>query len=224
MLIFDKSSRENNEDVTIPTIYSSSIKKVMTLDIIFVLVAALGFWMGYSRGIIQTVFTVLSFTIGLLAAFKMAPAFTNFLEDLTKSDNPLMFIAGFLLSFIIMMVILRLISRGLEGLLKSANINFINQIIGGAVLGAGAILIYSTMVWFADKSHMIDQKTKEESLTYNYTKEFPGQMKVVGEQLKPVFTDFWNEALDFMDKMEDMSVRRSESDPTIYDIEEDENQ
>jgi len=194
----------------------------MTLDIIFVLVAALGFWMGYSRGIIKTVFTILSFTIGLLAAFKMAPAFTKFLEDLTKNDNPLMFIAGFLLSFIIMMVILRLISRGLEGLLKSANINFINQIMGGAVLGAGAILIYSSLLWFADKSHMIDPETKKTSITYTYTKEFPGQMQVVAAQLKPVFTDFWNEALDFMDKMEDMSVQRSEADPTIYDIEEDE--
>ncbi|MEM6318391.1 MAG: CvpA family protein [Bacteroidota bacterium] len=194
----------------------------MTLDIIFVLFAAIGFYTGYARGIIKTVFTILSFTIGLLAAFKMAPAFTNFLEDLTKNDNPLMFIAGFLLSFIIMMVILRLISRGLEGILKSANINFINQIIGGVVLGAGSILIYSTLVWFADKSHMIDSQTKQSSLTYAYTKEFPSQMKVVGEQLKPVFTDFWNEALDFMDRMEDMSVQRSESDPTIYDIEEDE--
>ena len=196
----------------------------MTLDIIFVMVAALGFWMGYSRGIIKTVFTVLSFTIGLLAAFKMAPAFTNFLEDLTNNDNPLMFIAGFLLSFIIMMVILRLISRGLEGLLKSANINFINQIAGGVVLGAGAILIYSTLVWFADKSHMIDQSTKETSVTYVYTKEFPGQMKVVANKLKPIFTDFWNETLDFMDRMEEMSVKRSETDPTIYDIEDEEEQ
>lgn len=194
----------------------------MTLDIIFVIVAALGFYTGYSRGIIKTVFTILSFTIGLLFAFKMAPAFTNFLEDITQNDNPLMFIAGFLLSFIIMMVILRLISRGLEGLLRTANINFINQIAGGVVLGAGAILIYSLLLWFADQSHMIDPQTKKESITYVYTKEFPGQMKVVGEQLRPIFTDFWNESLDFMDRMEEMSVRRSESDPTIYDIEEEE--
>ena len=67
---------------------------------------------------------------------------------------------------------------------------------------------------------MIDPNTKKTSLTYNYTKEFPGQMKIVGAQLKPVFTDFWNEALDFMDKMEEMSVQRSEADPTIYDIDE----
>ncbi len=192
----------------------------MTLDIIFALTAALGFWMGYSRGIIKTIFTVLSFTIGLLASFKLAPAFTNFLEDLFNNNNPLMFIAGFLLSFIIVMMILRLISRGLEGILEKANINFINQLAGGALLGAGAILVYSIVLWFGDKSHMIDQSTKDESYTYVYTKEFPGQMRGIANQLKPVITDFWNEALDFMDRMEEMSVRKTETDPTIYDIEE----
>ena len=69
---------------------------------------------------------------------------------------------------------------------------------------------------------MIDQQTKDTSITYRYTKEFPGQMQAIATQLKPVFTDFWNEALDFMDRMEDLSVERSEEKPTIYDIEEDE--
>ena len=176
-LYLSKSSWENDEDVTFPTMYSSLTKNIMTLDIIFVLVAALGFWMGYSRGIIKTVFTILSFTIGLLAAFKMAPAFTRFLEDITKNDTPLMFIVGFLLSFIIMMVILRLISNGLEGLLKSANINFINQILGGAVLGAGAILVYSGLLWFADKSHMIDPQTKRLLLLIIIPKNSPDKCK-----------------------------------------------
>lgn len=195
----------------------------MTLDIIFLLFAILGFWAGYSRGIISTFFTILSFTVGLLAAFKMGPAFTNFLKDITNNDNPLMFVAGTLLSFIIMMVILRLISNGLEGLLKSANINFINQIIGGTVLGALAILVYSMLVWFGDQSHMIDQQTKLESKTYTYTKEFPDQMKGIAYQMKPIFTDFWNETLDFIDKMEDMSVRKTETEATIYDMEEEDN-
>jgi len=100
--------------------------------------------------------------------------------------------------------------------------NFINQIVGGAVLGAIGILAYSGLLWFADKSHMIDPQTKQESLSYRYTKEFPGQMQVVGNQLKPVFTEFWNESMDFIDRMEDMSVRKSEGEPTIYDLEDEE--
>lgn len=194
----------------------------MVLDVIFLLFAAVGFYSGYSRGIISTVFTVLSFTVGLLASFKLAPAFTNFLEQILSNNHPLMFIAGFILSFIIVMVVLRMLSRGLEGILESANINFINQIIGGAVLTALAILVYSWLVWFGDKSHMIDPQTKKESMSYQYTKEFPGHMQTVFQSLKPVFTEFWNEALDFMDRMEDMSVRKSEGEATIYDLEDEE--
>jgi len=191
----------------------------MVLDILFGLFTMVGFWMGYSRGIISTVFTIISFTIGALLAFKLGPAFTNFLEQVFSNDHPLMLAAGFLLSFIIVMVILRMLARGLEGILKSANINFINQIIGGFVLGAVAILVYSWLLWFADQSHLIDPQTKTESLTYHHTREFPNHMKVVTDQLKPIFIEFWNEALDAIDRMEDLSVRK-ESDSTIYDIEE----
>ena len=67
----------------------------------------------------------------------------------------------------------------------------------------------------------MDPQTQAESVTYRYTRDFPDHMKVVTDQLKPVFSDFWHEAMDAIDRMEDLSVRKSETDPTIYDIEED---
>jgi len=145
----------------------------MVLDIIFMLFAAVGFYTGYNKGIISTIFTVLSFTIGLLAAMKLAEPFSDFLKQVVGNDHPLMFIAGSILAFIIVMVVLRMLARGLEGILETANINFINQIIGGAVLAALSILVYSWLLWFGDKSHMVDPQTKQESITYKYTKEFP---------------------------------------------------
>ena len=192
----------------------------MVLDIILVLFAILGFWTGYSKGIVGTIITVLSFTVGIILAVKLGPAFTNFLEQIFNNDHPLMLIAGFILSFIIVMVILRMIGRGIEGILKSANINFINQIVGGAVLGAVGILVYSWLLWFAIQSNLVDPQTRNESITYRYTKDFPDHMKVVTDQLRPVFSDFWHEAMDAIDRMEDMSVRKSETDPTIYDLED----
>ena len=195
----------------------------MTLDIIFGVMAMLGFYMGYSRGIISTVFTVISYTVGIIAAIRIAPAFTRFLTDIVKSDNEvLMYIAGIILSFVIIMLILRLVSNGLEGILKSANINIINQMAGGALLCAVSIFLYSSMLWFADRSHLIDATTKSESVTYPYTKQFPNQVKGITQRLKPMFIEFWNETLDVLDKVEDMGVERTESDPTIYDIDEEE--
>ena len=193
----------------------------MTLDIIFFIFAGLGFYMGYNRGIISTFFTILSYTIGLIAAVRVAPAFSRFLHDVTNSDNQLlMFVAGFLLSLAIVMIVLRMVARGLEGILKTANINFINQILGGMLLGAFGILLYSAVLWFADRSNMIDPRTKEESMTYVYTKEFPYQMRGIIDRLKPTFTEFWNEMLDVLDKVEDMGIERSDTDATIYDLEE----
>lgn len=196
----------------------------MAIDIIFVIMAGFGFYLGFSRGIISTIFTIISFTFGLMAAFKFSPAMTKFLEDIFNTSNPLMFIAGFLLSFIITMVFLRLIARGLETLLETAQINIINQILGGALLSGIMILVYSMLLWFSEQSHLVDQQTQQQSFTYPYLKEFPGQVWVIAEKLKPTFEEFWDYSVDMMDRLEDMGVERTESEPNIYDIEEPEKQ
>ncbi|MEL7021240.1 MAG: CvpA family protein [Bacteroidota bacterium] len=192
----------------------------MAIDIIFLIVAAFGFYLGFARGIISTVFTVISFTFGMMAAFKFSPAMTKFLEDVFNTSNPLMFIAGFLLSFVITMVFLRLIARGLETLLETAQINIINQVLGGVLLSAVMILVYSMLLWFSDQSHLVDDASKTQSFTYVYLKEFPGQVWSLGEKLKPTFEEFWDYSVDMMDRLEEMSIQRTESEPDIYDIEE----
>ena len=196
----------------------------MAIDIIFVIMAGFGFYLGFSRGIISTIFTIISFTFGLMAAFKLSPAMTKFLEDVFGYSSPLMFIAGFLLSFIITMVLLRLIARGLETLLQTAQINIINQILGGALLSGLMILVYSMLLWFGDQSRLVDEPTKETSITYPYLKEFPGQVWAFGSKLKPTFEEFWEYSVDVMDRLQEMSVERTESEPDIYDIEEPEEQ
>ena len=193
----------------------------MIIDIIFAILAGYGFYLGFSRGIIQTVFTILSVTFGLMAGFRFGPQMTKFLETVFNDNNALWFIAGFLLSFVLTMVFIRLLARGVEGILQSANINIINKVAGGILLAGIMILIYSMLLWFGEKSHLVDDTTKAQSLTYDYLEEFPTTVWALGERIKPTFVEFWDHSIDFMDKLENMSVERSESDPTIYDLPED---
>ncbi len=193
----------------------------MVIDIILVIFAGYGFYLGFSRGIIKTVFTVLSYAFGLMAAFKFAPAMTNFLETTFKNDNPLMFIAGFLLSFVLTMIFIRMIAKGIEGLLETANVNFINQAAGGVLLGAVMILVYSMVLWFGDRSHIIDEDTKESSMTYAYLQTFPEQVWAVGKMLQPTFEEFWDASVDFMDKLERSVERDETTDTRVYDIDDD---
>lgn len=191
----------------------------MVIDIIFVITAIWGFYLGFSRGIIKTVFTILSLVFGLMAAFKFAPAATDFLESTFNNNNPLMFLAGFLLSFVVTMLVIRMIAKALEGILKTANINIINQILGGVLVSGILIVVYSTLLWFGSEAHIVKDAEKEDSRTYVFLKEVPEHAKVITGRLKPVLLDFWDHSVNMMDRMEKLS-EKSEGEPEIYDIDD----
>ncbi|MBK6949156.1 MAG: CvpA family protein [Haliscomenobacter sp.] len=99
----------------------------MVIDIILVIVAVYGFYVGYTRGIIKTIFSVLAIAVGIIAALRFSPAVTDFLKQMFNETSPLMFVAGLILTFALTMMFLKLLGRGFEGLLEAANINVINQ-------------------------------------------------------------------------------------------------
>ncbi len=194
----------------------------MIIDGLLLVFAGWGFYQGFSRGIIKTVFTVFSIIFGLTVAFKLAPAATRFFDSLLKSDSPINFILGFLLSFFLTMIIIRLAARFLEKAMRGANVNIINQTAGGFLLTALYTLIFALFVWFGDKSHIINDDTRESSVTYPYLKEFPDKMKTAYEYIKPSFQEFWQESVKFLDRMEEKTLEETETAPHIFDIPDEE--
>jgi hypothetical protein len=83
------------------------------------------------------------------------------------------------------------------------------------------VAIFSLLVMFGDRAHIIDKQTKADSQTFPLLEQMPEKIMEVGALVKPVFSDFWDYSVDFMDRLERMNVERSESD-NIFDIEEDE--
>jgi len=181
----------------------------MVIDIIFFISAAYGFYVGYSKGIIKTVFSTLSIILGLMAAMKFSPYMTSFLED-TFSKSPLMFIAGFVVTFVGVMLLVRLLAKTVEGIFKTIKINAINKVAGGILMSGFFILLFSILVWFGNESKAIDSKTKETSFSYVYLEKIPVEAKGVFMTLKPVFQDFWNYAMDSMDRMKRAGLEETE--------------
>ncbi len=190
----------------------------MIIDVVFAIVLLYGFYLGFSQGIINTLFAVLSIVIGLLAAFKLAPATSNFLETAFSSTNPLMFLGGFLITFIVTMFLIRTIARALEGLFRAARINFINQLVGGVVLSSVLILLLSMLIWFGDQARLIDQDTKNQSMTYIHLEKYPALVREASTILKPTFKEFWDQSVDMLDKLEGMSMNDPSEKPKSYDI------
>lgn len=192
----------------------------MVIDIIFLIIAGYGFFIGFTRGIIKTLLYVLSIMFGLIVAVKFAPAATDLLTTVFNYQSSFMYLAGFLLCLALTIIFIRLIARGSEGLLRTANINIINQFLGGVLMGGLTTLLYSGLLWFGAEAHLLNATNTADSMSYPYLKEYPAKAKKVVNYVAPTFKDFWNESIDFIDRMQEASVKRTESDPKIYDLDE----
>ncbi len=192
----------------------------MIIDILFAIAFGYGFLTGYSKGILETVFKIFGYLIGVVAAIKFALPIQRILEDAFDTDNPAMYIVGLVLSFLLTMMIVRFIANVIENLLEKANINIINQIFGGMLVSGFMVLIYSLLLYFAKASNLIDRETENSSYTYDYLEEFPEKTWAFMSYLKDPILEFWEGSVDFIDKVGEITEENTESKENVFDIEE----
>jgi membrane protein required for colicin V production len=192
----------------------------MIIDILFALAFGYGFLVGYSKGILETVFKIFGYLIGVVAAIKFALPIQRILEDSFDTDNPAMYIVGLLLSFLVTMMIVRFAANLIENILEKANINIINQVFGGLLVSGFMVLIYSLLLYFAKASHLISNETERSSYTYEYLEEFPDKTWTFMSYLKDPILEFWEGSVDFIDKLGEISEDNLETKENVFDIEE----
>lgn len=173
----------------------------MYIDILLGLTLILGFLYGYSKGIIKTIFSLVSILIGIIAAMKLSPLTISALESVIPNNPRLTYIVGFILTFVIVIVLIRFIGNKLEKLLKKTGVNFMNKLFGGFVMTVFFGILYSVVVWFANEARLLSETQKDSSFTYYYLEPIPGKARAEIETLKPVFRDFWDKTVDTFEKV-----------------------
>jgi membrane protein required for colicin V production len=178
----------------------------MLLDIIVAIVVSLGFYLGYSRGLIKTVFDSLSLVVGILAALKLSPIVISILQEIIKTSPAVSFLLGVVITFIGVMALIRFIGRKMEDMLEAVNINFINKLAGGAIQGLFFAYILSMALWLVNSLSVLKPEVKAASITYPLLEPLPEKGKAIFTSLKPVFKGFWDKTVEAMD-----SINKNES-------------
>ena len=173
----------------------------MLIDLIVAIIISLGFYLGYSRGLIKTVFDSLSLVVGILAALKLSPIVINILQGIIKTSPALTFLLGVVITFIGVMALIRFLGEKLEDMLEAVNINIINKLAGGVLQGLFFAYILSLMLWLINTLNVLNPKTKADSMTYSLLEPLPEKGKAVYVALKPVFKGFWDKTLEAMDSI-----------------------
>lgn len=187
----------------------------MIIDILCGLLVGTSFYLGYKKGIIKSVFGILSIIIALLVTLKFSFLMINLVEKILTVDPRLNILIGFVLTFLLIMVGIRMIGKGLEKILETAHINFINQLAGGAVSAIIAIVLYSSVIWFVNQLKLISQEAKTASITYIYLEAVPDKSRWAIQKLKPIFSEFWDKSQEAIHKMEPQIPEKEENKPPV---------
>ena len=160
----------------------------MWIDLVFAVIAAAAFYWGYSRGIIRTVVSVVAIFVGFVLAVRFAAPTTRILSDLfnTTADGAMPLI-GFVVAFVLVLLLLRLFATLLERILTTLRLNILNQIAGGLATALLATLVFSILLMFVNSAQLIPAETKAESITYQSLEDFPTQAYVILGKARPAF-------------------------------------
>lgn len=190
------------------------------LDILFLAAAGYGFYLGFSQGIINSFFRVLSMVIALMSAFKFGPLMTEMLQKGFDSANPLMFIFGFIATFFLTLWGVRLVGSMITEFMEGTSLNFPNQIIGGSVLALFFAFLYSVLIWFGEGAHLLKPELKNESRTYPYLQPLRETTFRFLGNVKPIVQNFLSETDKVMNQVEENRQRRTETKTDIYDFDD----
>lgn len=158
----------------------------MWIDLIFAVVAAAGFYWGYSRGIIRTVVSVVALFVGFVLAVRFAPDVTAVLTRLFDAEPggawPLI---GFVVAFAIVLLALRLVATAIERLLTQLRLNVVNKAAGGLAAALLATLVFSLLLMFVNSARLIPDEAKRTSVTYASLEAFPAQAYALLGRARP---------------------------------------
>lgn len=175
----------------------------MIVDVIAVLIISLGFYFGYQRGFIKTVFDTLSFFFAILAALKLSPILINVLKSSLNLAPSLAYVLGIVATFLLIMILVRFIGKRVEDLFKAVQLNFINKFNGGALQALFFAIVVSYGIALMDKIHVIKEETKTASFSYPYLTKLPAVTQKMIEGAKPWFQEFWDATIEAMDTVRD---------------------
>ncbi|MBL7802673.1 MAG: CvpA family protein [Saprospiraceae bacterium] len=188
----------------------------MTIDVFCVAIFMFGFWHGYSRGIIHTIFNLLTWLFGITLAFKMAPVMRNILQTIFDTDTDLMIVVAFGINLAFVFFIMRAIANGISGVLKIAFLGIFNRAMGGVATGMFYVLIFSILLYFVNMANALNEATLKESRTFPFLKDMPPKTWALIKRFQPMAKEMFNDSSSWMDRLKDEGIQRTEAKQKTY--------
>ncbi len=140
------------------------------IDIILILYLVWGFYTGFKKGVIYMLVSFVSIIIALYAAVHFSYLSTKLLANWLNKHPQDLKILSYIVTFLGVFLLMHLIGKILDHLIKAVALGFINRILGGVLSVGIKVIILSLLIWIFDQANqivpLVSLKNIDESVMY----------------------------------------------------------
>lgn len=140
------------------------------VDIVLILILALGVWSGFKKGFIVSFFDVIGLGLGVYGGIHFSDAFAEWLKTEFNIGIDWLPFSAFLVTLLLILLVVHLLAKAITKALKLAMLGTVNKV-GGALFGlARSVLFLSLALLFIHplnkKSQFVSDEALEASVLY----------------------------------------------------------
>ncbi|HET9057222.1 MAG TPA: CvpA family protein [Chitinophagaceae bacterium] len=173
----------------------------MAIDGIYILLMAIALIKGLKNGLISAIFSIIAFVIALVFALKLSALVASWLTETTDIPAKWLPIISFLLVFIIVASIIHAAGVAIENTINWAFLGWVNKLGGIAVYAVTYTIVYSVILFYAEKTDFVSDETINTSACYSFIQPW-GPTVINGiAAVIPWFKNMFEELQDYFKKI-----------------------
>ena len=131
---------------------------------------AIAVFKGIRNGLIVAIFSIVGWILGIFAAFKFADVAAGYLKGSLAMSPKTLYIVSFIIVFLVVMLLVHLGAKLIEKTVELAFMGWVNRLGGIFFYVLLYTLIFSVMIFFAEKFKLISDETIAASRVYPWVK------------------------------------------------------
>ena len=173
------------------------------IDIIFAVILIIAVIKGLRKGFVVALFSIVAFIIGLAAAIKLSAVVAVHLQNNVALSNRWLPFISFIIVFLAVVILVNLGGKLVEKTFEMAFLGWANRLGGAIFYVLLYIIIFSILLFYAEKINLIKEETISNSVTYPYIKPWgPAVMNGFGKII-PLFKDSFQQLESFFESLSD---------------------
>ena len=163
-------------------------------DILLLVLAALGAWSGYRQGFLMELISLAAILLGVLGGFKLMGEGMLLLQEKFNADKTTLPYISFILIFIIIVVLVRLLGKLVKNSIDKTFLGTIDQAMGSALGVFKTLFMLSIVIWIMDSLKFSPREEwTEGSWLYPFTANLAPKTAAWIGSIWPAFGDIFRQ-------------------------------